>query len=161
MATPSSDIEALLSETPFLRGLEEKHLARLHGIASVKDVPENSLLFKMNAPADQCFIICEGHVSLEVYDSGEGPRPLETLGPGSVLGWSWLIEPRTWSFDARAVEPAKVIALEAAGLRAAMEDDPELGYRMLKRFLDVFTKRLQETRLQLLDLYAPSGKAHP
>lgn len=161
MTTPPSDIRRMLAETPFLHGLDDRHLDRLASIASILDFPKESLLCKQNAPAKHCYVIQSGEVGLEVYDSGQGPRTVETLGPGSVLGWSWLVEPHTWWFDGRALEPTTVIALNAEGLRAAMEDDHELGYRMLTRFLEVFTERLSHARLQLLDLYAPSPKAHP
>ena len=34
---------------------------------------------------------------------------IETLGPGAVLGWSWLFPPHTWQFGAVATEPTLTI----------------------------------------------------
>jgi hypothetical protein len=34
-----------------------------------------------------------------------------------------------------------------------MEDDPVLGYQVIKRIAPLVVERLQQTRLQLIDLY--------
>ncbi len=78
---------------------------------------------------------------------------IETIGPGQILGVSWLLPPYTWTFDARAVEPTSAISIDGACLRGKCEDDPVLGYEFFKRFAGLFHERLHAARLQLLDLY--------
>ena len=70
------------------------------------------------------------------------------------MGWSWLLPPYTWRFCARAVEATRAIALDAKCLRAKCEQNHDLGYELLKRFSQNIYRRLDSTRLQLLDLYA-------
>ena len=70
-----------------------------------------------------------------------------------MLGWSWIIPPYHWHYDARAIEPTSAIALDAKCLRIKCEEDHDLGYELLKRFTNVITQRLEATRLQLLDVY--------
>ena len=54
---------------------------------------------------------------------------VETLHDGDVLGWSWLVPPYRWQFDARAVEHgARDRASTARCLRGKCEADPALGY---------------------------------
>jgi hypothetical protein len=71
-----------------------------------------------------------------------------------VLGWSWLIPPYFWRFDARVLEMTRAIALDGKCLRAKCEQNHDLGYELLKRFTNMMDQRLQATRLQLLDVYA-------
>ena len=78
---------------------------------------------------------------------------IETLGPGEVVGWSWLFEPYRWQFDGRAVAPTRVVAFDGACLRGKCEADHELGYELMRRFVASVIERLQATRLQLLDVY--------
>jgi CRP-like cAMP-binding protein len=78
---------------------------------------------------------------------------LETLGPGEILGWSWLFPPYRWHFDARASEPTRAVALDGTCLRAKCEADHDLGYALVKRFLYQLHQRLERSRLQLLDVY--------
>ena len=43
--------------------------------------------------------------------------------------------------------------MDATCLRRKCEEDHDLGYEMMKRFVPVLIERLQGTRLQMLDVY--------
>ena len=73
---------------------------------------------------------------------GRAPITFETLGDGEIVGVSWLIPPYRWTYDARAVELTRAIAMDAACLRGKCEADHDLGYEMMKRFLPVLVERL-------------------
>jgi hypothetical protein len=53
-----------------------------------------------------------------------GAMTVLTVGAGEVLGWSWLVPPYRWNFDARALEPTRAIALDGKCLRTKAEQDP-------------------------------------
>jgi CRP-like cAMP-binding protein len=78
---------------------------------------------------------------------------VQTLREGDVAGFSWLIEPHRWEFDGRAVERVRAVRMDGTCLRAKCEEDPRLGYDLMRRFAALTTSRLQATRLQLLDVY--------
>jgi CRP-like cAMP-binding protein len=78
--------------------------------------------------------------------------PIQTIGPGDVLGWSWLFPPYYWNFDARALEPTTAIFFYGTRLRDECEQDKALGYELMKRMTAVAIQRLQATRRQLLAL---------
>ena len=78
---------------------------------------------------------------------------VETIEAGEVLGWSWLFPPYRTHFDARALSSVRATSFDGGCLRAKCEADPSLGYDLMKRFAQVFSERLQWTRLRLLDIY--------
>jgi CRP-like cAMP-binding protein len=83
---------------------------------------------------------------------------IQTLGEGDEMGWSSLLgEGSGKTFQARSLEPVRAIAFDAARLRQVWSQDPAFGYEFIRRLLKVVAQRLQATRLQLLDLYAPRG----
>ena len=82
---------------------------------------------------------------------------IDTVEEGDVLGWSWLIPPYHWHFDARAIDLTRAIALDGKCLRTKCEEDHNLGYELLKRFSHIIEQRLQATRIRLLDVYG-NGK---
>ena len=82
---------------------------------------------------------------------------VQTLTAGDVAGFSWLIEPHRWEFDGRAVERVRAVQVDGACLRAKCDEDPRLGYELMRRFAALATSRLQATRLQLMDVY---GRGH-
>jgi CRP-like cAMP-binding protein len=75
---------------------------------------------------------------------------VQIIGPGEVLGWSWLFPPYYWQFDTRALEPTTAIFFYGTRLREQCEQDHAFGYEMMKRMTQVVIHRLQAARKQLL-----------
>ena len=146
-------LEPILSEHPFFRHLAPEYLHVLVGCASNVRFESGQQLFREGEEANEFYLIRHGIVSLEVVVPGRGSITIQTLGAGEILGWSWLVPPYQWRFDARAVELVRAIALDGKCLRTKCEDDPRLGFELLKRFAHVMAERLQATRIQLLDVY--------
>ena len=70
-----------------------------------------------------------------------------------MFGWSWITPPHRSVYSARAVQMARLVALDAKCLRRKMKKDHALGYELLKRFVPVMAHRLASSRLQMLDVY--------
>ena len=146
-------LEPLLASHPFLKDLDQKYIQLVVGCASNVRFEAEQYIFRENEEADQFYIIRQGKVALEIYTPDRGPIIIETLEDGDVLGWSWLIPPYQWRFDARALELTRAIALDGKCLRTKCENDHDLGYELLKRFSSIVDQRLESTRFRLLDLY--------
>lgn len=143
----------LLAAQPFLAGLGDEQLERLSHWSRKSVLHEGCRLFHEGGRADRFWLIREGYVNLDTYLPGRGNVVVETIGPGSVLGWSWLFPPYRWHFGAVVIEPALTMELDGAGVRRLCLEDPALGYDLTLRFMQVLVERLQSTRLRLLDLY--------
>jgi len=150
-------LEPLLREHPFLKNLEPEYLALLAGCAANVRFREGAFMFREGEPAGQCFLIREGKMALEIAAPGRGSIIVQTLGAGDVTGFSWLLEPHQWQFDGRAVEPVRALALDGTCLRGKCADDPRLGFELTQLFARLAIRRLQATRLRLLDVY---GNVH-
>ena len=151
-------LEPILSEHPFLKGLDPRFIQLIVGCASNLRFNGGEYLFREGQEAGQFYIIRYGKVAVELAAAQRGVINIQTVGEGEILGWSWLIPPYSWRFDARAVELTRVIALDGKCLRAKCEEDHQLGYELLKRFSHIIAQRLEATRLQLLDLYGVHPK---
>lgn len=114
-------------------------------------------LFDEGGRAGYCWLIRHGRVALDTAVPGRGHVVVETLGPGDLLGWSWLIPPYRWHFGARAIGTVEATAFDAEQLRILADQDPRLGYALTRQLLTVVLDRLQSTRARLLDLYADHG----
>ncbi len=147
----------LLKEHPFLQGLAEQHLQTLVPCAANVRFEAGQWVLREGEEARQFYLLRSGQVAIEVYVPGRGSVCIQTLGEGDVLGWSWLVTPYRWHFDARALQLTRAISLDAGCLRARSEEDHELGYELLRRFVPVILQRLQAARLQLLDIYRANG----
>jgi len=146
-------LELVLGEHPFFKGLERPYLELLAEFASRVRFNAGEVIFREGEEANLFYLIRHGRVAVETFSPNRGPIIIQTLGEGELLGWSWLIEPYRWRFDARAVELTRAIALDGKRLREKCEKDHEFGYELMKRIAHVIERRLQATRLQLLDVY--------
>ncbi len=146
-------LEPILAQHPFFRELQPHHLELIVGCASNVRFASGDFIFHEGEEANEFYLIRHGRVALEIAAPGRGPITIQTLTEGEILGWSWLLPPYRWLFDARAVELTRAIALDGECLRNKCEEDHDLGYELLKEFGDIMMRQLQATRLQLLDVY--------
>jgi CRP-like cAMP-binding protein len=151
--TDTRDIRQLLVEHPFLADLPAGDLDLIAGCGRNVHFRADQSVFEEGGAADEFYVIRHGRVQLSVHSPQRGGISIATLADGDVLGWSWLFPPYRWEFDARAVTETSAVALDGACLRGKCERDTALGYRLMKKFTQVAQQRLQQTRLQLLDLY--------
>ncbi len=152
-------LKALIEAHPFIQGLGASHLATLVDCAMKIQFAPGQLIFREGDVANRFYVILEGKVALEAGSRGASPVLIETIGSGEVLGWSWLFEPYTWHFDARAVEPTKAIFFYGTWLREQCQQDREFGCELYKRVALIVIDRLQSARRRLLDLSYPYGIA--
>lgn len=149
----STTIGELVASHPFMAGLSADDLALVVGCARNTVFQPGDLLCVEGASADTFYLIRRGRVSIDVHAPGRGSIVIETVGPGDVVGWSWLVPPYRWTFDARAQDPVGAIAIDGACLRGKAGTDPALGFALLSRVSTELLARLQATRMRLLDLY--------
>lgn len=142
----------ILRQHPFLIGLSDAHMQTLVGCASNVRFNEGAYVIREGELADTFYLIRTGRVALEMDMPGRTGLRIQTTGPGEILGWSWLISPYRWHFSGVAVADTRAIALDGECLRNKCEGDPVFGYDLLRRLAQVMERRLEATRLQLLDL---------
>jgi CRP/FNR family cyclic AMP-dependent transcriptional regulator len=142
-----------LSAFALLTGLSPTHIAVLSSAARQVTFTAGERLFEEGTPAKGCWLVQRGCVAIDAMVPGRGPVVVQTIGPGEVVGWSWLITPPRWHFGAVAVAPTVAIELDTDQLRAFAEHDPTFGYPMAVAMLAMVLDRLQTTRARLLDLY--------
>jgi CRP-like cAMP-binding protein len=145
-------VESVLGDHPFLGGLKPQHRCLLADSAMRMHYNAGELIFREDDPANRFYLIEQGRVSLESHRKDKEPVALQIIGPGDVLGWSWLFPPYSWQFHARALEPTTAIFFYGTRLREQCERDHAFGYEMTKRMAQVVIRRLQATRKQLLSI---------
>ncbi|HEX6973053.1 MAG TPA: cyclic nucleotide-binding domain-containing protein, partial [Vicinamibacterales bacterium] len=149
----TQSLAGILAGQPFLEGLAPQYVDLIVGCASNVRFEPGEFVFRAGDEANYFYVVRSGRVSVEVMAPQRGAITIETVGDSDLLGWSWLIPPFQWHFDARALNLTRAIALDARCLRGKCDADPALGYELLKRFSQVMEQRLEATRIQLLDLY--------
>jgi len=146
-------LERFLRQHPFCHDLDEKHVQLMLGCASNMRIDAGQFLFREGDPANEFYLIRSGRVAVEFYAAERGVITLLTLTDGDPLGWSWLLPPYRWNFDARALALTRAIVLDGRCIRNKFEQDYKLGYEIMKKSVGIVEQRLEAARLQLLNLY--------
>ena len=146
-------IEEKVSRHPFFKGLPSSHIKRFAACASEATYEAGRILFREGDQATHFYAILDGTVSVELMDPGSSGVPIQCVGKGEVLGWSWLVPPHQKRFDAKALDLVQALVFDAPRLRKEITRHPALGNALLLRLIQVIGSRLQATRLQLLEVY--------
>lgn len=147
-------ILAIMGRHPFTTHYSAEDEARLAEICSEEEFKEGDYLLKEDQVCDKFFMITKGLVCIELQVQGGKRLRMQTEGAGATIGWSWLFPPYRSQFDVRALEPTKAISVDAAKMRAMMEEDPLFAYRTTLEILHTVMERLSQSRLQLLDIHS-------
>src|SRR6266536_2536000 len=145
----NTSLESVIVSHPFFEGMKPEHLEVIAGCATEATFESDQILFREGEPANKFYLIQSRRVALEAHELADGTAPVQELGAGDVLGWSWLFPPFVWHFQARALEPTGAVVLDGAHLMVAAERNGNFGYELMKRVAQVLIHRLQASRKQL------------
>lgn len=138
-----------LAKHPFLQGLGLEYLQDIAACATEAAFEAGQYMLREKEEANEFYLLLEGKVALGTFVTGRGFTTIQTLEGGEIVGWSWLIPPYRWRFDALVILPTKAIAIKGNRLRQRCEADHEFGYRLVKQVAQVIGERLTATRLRL------------
>jgi CRP-like cAMP-binding protein len=146
-------LERILMEHPFFKGLEENYLKLIISCASNVRFNAGEYIFHQDGEANSFYVIRHGQVGLQTNAGSRGAITIETLSEGDVMGWSWLVPPHRWHYDAHALSLVRAIALDGKCLRQKCKEDHSFGYELFSRFFPILIDRMQHLQMQLLDVY--------
>ncbi|MGD8340018.1 MAG: cyclic nucleotide-binding domain-containing protein [Gammaproteobacteria bacterium] len=156
---PDQNIRQKIADSKLFSGLSAEALDFLAEHAEHRHLGEGKVLFHQGDRATQFFLMLDGHLSLEI-PAIEGPvLELQDIGPGRVAGWSWLIPPNRWHFQARARTEIDYLEFDGEAILAHCEAEPKFGYELVRRFSALMSERLDFARQKMMAEWKPIGFA--
>jgi CRP/FNR family transcriptional regulator, cyclic AMP receptor protein len=147
-------LESVLESHPFIRGLPLACLRMMARYGTFRNLAAGHYLWRQGDRNVEAFLVLEGEIALEIAVPHEGKLSIETVGAGEVAGCTALFHSARWGFDGRAVTLVRTVALNSRDLRAAIECDHEFGYQLLERCTNSLSKRLNASRLKLMEAHS-------
>jgi CRP-like cAMP-binding protein len=148
-----------LSRHPFFTGMDDQYIEFLADSAVETQIGAGGILFRQGTPADKFYLLRSGQVSIQVPALVGPVLEIQQLGEGQLLGWSWLIAPYMWNFQARVEEDSTFLEFDGRAVLAHCEEDPRFGFELLKRFAALMSERLDAARQKMMDEWNPPGFA--
>jgi CRP-like cAMP-binding protein len=147
-----ADVRELLRTHPLSVGFDARQLDFLASVGDVVYFEAGETVFSEGGPADAFYFIVDGEVGLTLLKGRAVPVEIQTLHSGELLGLSWLYTPYEWALTATAERATTALRFDAEAVRKECALNHELGYTIYSRLLELVGKRLQATRLALLEL---------
>ncbi len=148
-----------LSTHPLFTGFSDDNLKFLSESSSMLGISKNQALFRQGEKADKFYIVRNGSISIQMPAILGPALEIQSLGKDQVLGWSWLISPYKWSFQAIANEETELLMFDGTAILAHCEQYPKFGYELLKKFAELMSIRLDAARKKMMDEWNPAGYA--
>jgi CRP/FNR family cyclic AMP-dependent transcriptional regulator len=152
----------LLRRYPTFAGVSEsclKSVAEISEERSFKDgekifeesgeLKASAHLYEKGDEASHLMILTKGQVDIAFELTKDRKIVVGTLAAGDLMAISALVPPYRLMASGIAKEDGSLIQIEAPELRELLEENPELGYRLLKGVSQALLSRLNQTRIEL------------
>lgn len=143
----------ILQRIPWFNDLSPQSLVNLANISALRKLNAGENLFCEGDSENCLYILLEGEIELHTHAPGFGPIFIFRAEPLDILGWSVLTPVvRQRTDTARATMPSQLVCFNSEMLRQLCDDDPVMGYTIMKRIANVAASRLLTTRLHLFEV---------
>lgn len=140
------DIELLIRNSSFFKGLNGDHRAELASICSLKKIKKREYLFHEGETGKSMFLLIDGNVQLHKNTEDGREVVIRIVKPGEIFAEVVLFERDRFPVSARAVTPVEVLVFPKDGIHRLLAQE---GFRrdfiaqlmMKQRYL---TERIQE-----------------
>ncbi|MDH3260971.1 MAG: cyclic nucleotide-binding domain-containing protein [Acidimicrobiia bacterium] len=151
-----------LERLPFFKDLDPEERALLAGIARRESAAAGQRIFEEGQPSHTFYIVVSGLVSLRKKTQLESAEVAMAAGrPGELIGVSAMLgEAGIHPTSGLCLEPTELIEIDAAVLMAALESNPAVGFRILRRLTHIVAERLAAARSQILSQIRPGLITH-
>ncbi|MBV1777447.1 Crp/Fnr family transcriptional regulator [Burkholderiaceae bacterium DAT-1] len=127
-----ADIEALLSQQPIFRSLEQDQIVRLAQRCRRVRVQKHRHVFRQGESAEGIYVLAVGQVVLTIPSSSQAQeKVVEFFGPGRTFGEAFMFLDRPYMVDAQALEDSMLLLVEKQAIFDTLDDDPMFARRML------------------------------
>jgi CRP-like cAMP-binding protein len=151
---PDSSLSDRLAATWLTQELDGTARTSLAGLGRLTSVSAGEVLMREGETNDVLAIVLEGRVSLRMRVPERGQVTILTVEAGDVVGWSAMVPPYKATSTAVALVDTELAVFDGPGLRDAIETDASLAAQFYPVLLKAVARRLEGTRLQLLDLFS-------
>lgn len=142
----------VLAGIDLFAGLSEGQLKTLAVLAKEETCARGQALFEEGSPATHLYLLLAGKITIQVQLTSR-PQAVEIAvlsRPGQLVGWSGLVPPHHYTATAVCMENSRLLAMDGKALMHALEDDPGMGFLIMRRISEVISGRLRNIQQVVL-----------
>jgi len=148
-----ASIKEVLTRSELFKGLSDEDLEKVAALGREEVCGAGTVIFTEGSVAEDFYILNEGKVALDMSltpTPGVGRRvTVDTMINGQSFGWSAVGGTPVYTMSARCVGPIKVVAIDGKRLQSLLQENPDMGYRVMARLAALISLRLRNMRMTL------------
>jgi len=151
------DIVSFLSRISGFDRLEPAEVERIARIGKLRSVKAGEPIDVQGKPAEKFCILVSGRLAVILtLDFGVAHQTYQvtTLGPGQMFAWSGLVGNPHYTAGSRAISDCSYLEFDVRELERLFEENPRLGYVLMRLVAQTIASRLRHIQLQLAQQYA-------
>lgn len=149
----------LLRSVSILRSLTDPELTAFAALLSVREVPAKTRILEEGTPVNAFYIICDGVVHVRRM-AQKREMLLGRLGVGGFFGEINLFDPGLATASIYAMKTTRLALVDYESLRAFLESNPTVGYKLVSAMMRETARRLRQTSARLVNsVYWSSAEA--
>lgn len=140
----------VLKPVPLLEGLSEVQLEAIAARGEEREVVAGAVVFEEGSDGHELFLLLEGKVQITIeMRRADEQVPVHTVVPGHVFGEFALLAGMERSATARAMQDSRFFVLSRRAFEELAEQDPLLGFCVLRHLTEVLVGRIVKTTHEL------------
>lgn len=144
-----------LRECQVFSMLTNAELEKIASLVLEKEYEAGTTIFKGGDSAEELLVLQEGKIVLQMtlpkaQTQMSRKVTIDIVARNEAVGWSVMVEPYVYTFTAVCLQEVKALSISGIKLRWLLQDDPKIGYNVLKGLIKVVASRLDETRQLLI-----------
>lgn len=150
----------MLRKISLFSDFSDDEIGKLAPLFRERSYPEGEVIIPEQADNREMVILISGAVAVEValtlHNQSERLSLSMEEEAGRIIEWSSAIDTTRsgGTASARAISLTRVLAADGEAILKVCDENPRLGYRLMRRILLLIASRLKDTRMQLVSSLA-------
>lgn len=141
-----------LRKCDLFEGLSDEELLLIAPLAHEETYEAGAVIFRENDPARDLYMVRDGRVAILINVGRNQQTVIDTIYPNRSFGWSGMVPPYIRTGTTRALVKTRVIAISGRDLQELCQGKYGTCYTIMEKLATIISRRLKDTRLQLIGL---------
>lgn len=146
-------IADILAAAWLTRDLDSEVRDQLASLGRLERVDGGTVLVREAEASLRLGVVVSGRLGLRMRVPERGQVTILTVEAGDIVGWSAIVPPFRSTSTVVAIVPSELVLFDGEDLRRELQKSPILAASFYPLVLAAVARRLDGTRLQLLDLF--------
>lgn len=124
------------------QSLRFEDVDRINSFSGTKELRKDEVVFESGAVGSHVYVVLEGRISLRMpARANEACLAIGLIEKGEMFGLAPLLGAGRHVVRAQCVEPSHLLAIESAPLRELLENEPRIGFHVMKLAAQTYFSR--------------------